>query len=71
MKICEVLKVEEAYWTIDSMFRMLCLGVISRDMFIGAVIFAKNCGLLTGSECGFLIDASWEIKGYHQTRKAE
>ena len=44
MKICEVLKEEEVNMTIDSMFRMLCLGLIGREKFMGAVLFAKSCG---------------------------
>ena len=45
--------------TIDSMFRMLCLGLIGREKFMGAVLFAKSCGLITPAESDFLHWASW------------
>ncbi len=61
MKICEVLKEEEVNMTIDSMFRMLCLGLIGREKFMGAALFAKSCGLLTPVEFSFLSEASLRI----------
>lgn len=61
MKICEVLKEEEANYTVDSMFMKLCLGLISREEFIGGMIFANSCGLITDMEFCFLSNASWNI----------
>lgn len=62
MKICEVLKEEEVNMTIDSMFRMLCLELISREKFMGAVMFAGSCGLLTPEESDFLSWASLRVR---------
>lgn len=61
MKICEVLKKEEVDGIVNSMFRMLCLGIINHDKFMGGVIFAKSCGLLTDAELIFLSNASWNV----------
>lgn len=61
MTICEVLKEEEVNMTIDSMFRMLCLELISHEKFMGAVLFAKSCGLLTPAESEFLSWASLRV----------
>lgn len=62
MKICEVLKEEEVNCAIDSMFRMLCSGLISHDEFMGGVVFASSCGLLTDAEFDFLNNATYSIR---------
>lgn len=52
---------EIAKSTINRMFRMLALGIILREKFMGAVLFANACGLLTDEELSFLNSASLAV----------
>ena len=52
---------EIAKSTINRMIVIVALGIIRREKFMGAVLFANACGLLTDEELSFLNSASLAV----------